>query len=42
MCAQHAGTPGEHWLPGVERVGVLGDLVQRANHYAITVSDVAK
>ncbi|KIZ06811.1 hypothetical protein MNEG_1147 [Monoraphidium neglectum] len=31
----------EHWLPNVERVGVLGDLITRANHYAITVSDVA-
>jgi hypothetical protein len=32
----------EHWLPTVERVGVLGNLITRANHYAITVSDVAK
>jgi hypothetical protein len=33
---------GLHWLPHVERKGVLGNLVVRANHYAITVSDVAK
>lgn len=36
------GQPGAHWLPGVERVGVLGPLVTRANHFAITVSDVAR
>ena len=37
-----APAPGEHWLPDVERVGVLGDLITRANHYAITVTDVGK
>lgn len=34
--------PSMHWLPHVPRKGVLGPLLKRVNHYAITVNDVGK